>query len=185
MNYLYFMRKPLALLAFLLSTGFLFSQSNQYLHFDKVDDFVEVPNASQYVAGSSGVSMTGWFYTDQLAYGQGMMGFRGGGTGNGEMYLIQLDNGIIECRFINQAGTLFEFVAPAFTIVPEEWQHVAWIYDGSKIELFIDGVSIGSKLASGTSPPPTRLSGSGRAFLAASISCTAAAWTRSPSGIKP
>ena len=165
MNYLYFMRKPLALLAFLLSTGFLFSQSNQYLHFDKVDDFVEVPNASQYVAGSSGVSMTGWFYTDQLAYGQGMMGFRGGGTGNGEMYLIQLDNGIIECRFINQAGTLFEFVAPAFTIVPEEWQHVAWIYDGSKIELFIDGVSIGSKLASGTIASTNKAFGIGKSIF--------------------
>ncbi|MBK6619528.1 MAG: LamG domain-containing protein [Saprospirales bacterium] len=165
MNYLYFMRKPLALLAFLLSTGFLFSQSNQYLHFDKVDDFVEVPNASQYVAGSSGVSMTGWFYTDQLAYGQGMMGFRGGGTGNGEMYLIQLDNGIIECRFINQAGTLFEFVAPAFTIVPEEWQHVAWIYDGSKVELFIDGVSIGSKLASGNIASTNKAFGIGKSIF--------------------
>ncbi|MEL6864574.1 MAG: LamG-like jellyroll fold domain-containing protein [Bacteroidota bacterium] len=125
------------------------AQTSQYLHFDRVDDFVEVPNASQYVANAQGITMAGWFYTDQLAYGQGMMGIRGG-SGAGEMYLIQLDNGIIECRFKNQSDVLFEYVAPAFSIVPEQWQHIAWVYDGTKCELFIDGVAKGSTNANGT-----------------------------------
>ena len=124
------------------------AQSAQYLHFDGQDDYVESPKASQYINGSSEVSMTGWFYTDELVYGQGMMGIRGPEAG-GQMYLIQLDNGIIECRFHN-GSTLFEYVAPAFSIVPQQWQHIAWVYDGSKIELFIDGVAQGSAPASGT-----------------------------------
>ncbi len=132
---------------FAAAFAFLQAQTNQYLHFDRVDDYVETPNASQYVANSQGVSMVGWFYTDQLAYGQGMMGIRGGGN-TGEMYLIQLDNGIIECR-LNTNGTLYEYVAPAFSIVPQVWQHIAWIYDGTKVSLYIDGALKGSKSASG------------------------------------
>jgi hypothetical protein len=139
----------LCLLILFVQSSNLFSQTQQYLHFDRVDDFVEIPNASQYVANADAISMTGWFYCDQLAYGQGMLAFRNGGTGTGEMYLIQLADGIVECRFISTGG-FHEVVTPAFTIVPQVWQHIAWVYDGSKVEFFVDGVSKGSAAASGT-----------------------------------
>ena len=124
------------------------SQSSQYLHFDKVDDFIEVPNASQYIAGSSEITMAGWFYCDELAYGQGMMSFRNGGTGDGEMYLIQLNNGTLECRLIIN-GTTYEVVGGQFTVVPQQWQHFAWVYDGDQVILYVDGVVKGSTPASG------------------------------------
>lgn len=142
----------------------LFAQSQQYLHFDRIDDFVEVPDASQYVAGSEGVSMTGWFYTDELAYGQGMMGFRGGGTGEGEMYLIQLNNGTLESRFINASG-FYEYVGPNFTILPGVWQHVAWIYDGSQVTLYIDGNFKGSAAASGVIDSTNKAFGIGKSIF--------------------
>ncbi len=124
---------------------FTFSQSNQYLHFDKVDDFVKLDNASQYIANKPGISMTGWFYCDALAYGQGMMGFRTSGNG---FYLIQLNNGQVECRLETGNG-LFEFVAPNNATIAGLWQHWAWIYDGSQCKLYIDGNLIGSTTASG------------------------------------
>lgn len=123
----------------------VFGQSDQYLHFDRVDDYVLVDNGSQYIKDAEAFSMAGWFYTDELAYGQGMMGFRG----NNGFYLIQLSDGVIECRFHNSDG-FFEYVAPAFSIVPETWQHIAWVYDGSSVSLYIDGVLKGSTAASGT-----------------------------------
>ncbi len=138
-NYLLF----LLLLSFSLST---FAQSNQYLHFDRQDDYVRLDGASQFLTGKTAFSMAGWFYTDQLAYGQGMMGFRGAGNG---FYLIQLANGTLECRLETNTG-LHQFVGPNFTILPGVWQHVAWVYNGSSITLFIDGVSKGSAAASGT-----------------------------------
>lgn len=125
---------------------FTTAQSNQYLHFDRVDDYVSLQNGSQYIANSNAFTMSGWFYTDQIAYGQGMMGFRGASQG---FYMIQLDNGIIECRFQNSSGTLFEHVAPANTIIPETWQHFAWVYDGSQILLYVNGILNGSAAASG------------------------------------
>lgn len=125
------------------------AQSNQYLHFDKVDDYVEVPNGSGYVAGSTQITMAGWFYHDALGYGQGMMSIRGGGSGTGEMYLIQLNNGTVECRLITTAG-FHEFVAPANSVIPQIWQHFAWVYNGSKVSLYVNGQLKGSTNASGT-----------------------------------
>lgn len=150
MKNIYFRSASLFLLLAAASIS-LEGQSNQYLHFDRVDDFVEVPGASQYIQNLDEFSMAGWFYTDQLAYGQGMMGIRGGGSGEGGFYLIQLSNGIIESRLITTAG-FHEFVAPSFSIIPQVWQHIAWVYNGSKVELFIDGNPVGSVAASGDFP---------------------------------
>ncbi len=139
------------LAAFVLLFGYSHTQaqSNQYLHFDGVDDYTEFPGASQYLTGLNTISMTGWFNTEALIYGQGMMSIRGGGTGAGEMYLIQLNNGMVECRVITSTG-LHEVVAPNGTVVPGTWQHYAWIFDQNAVRLYLDGELIGSSAASGT-----------------------------------
>jgi hypothetical protein len=139
------------------------AQSQQYLHFDRVDDFVELPNASALIANAPSFTMTGWFYTDQYAYGQGMMGIRGTNAG---FYMIQLDNGKIECRFQNAAGTLYEYVAPFYTIQLETWQHFAWVYTGTKVELYLNGVLKGSKTASGKITSTTTSFSLGKSILA-------------------
>lgn len=139
------------------------AQSDQYLHFDRVDDFVELPNASALIANAPAFTMTGWFYTDQYAYGQGMMGIRGTNAG---FYMIQLDNGKIECRYQNSSGSLFEYVAPFYTIQLEKWQHFAWVYTGSKVELYVNGVLKGSKTATGKITSTTTSFAIGKSLLA-------------------
>ena len=146
MKKLYTYLKILSPLALVFQTILLLGQTQQYLHFDKIDDYVEIPAASQYIANSTEVTMAGWYYCDQLAYGQGMIAFRNGGTGVGEMYLIQLNNGLLECRFISTDG-FHEVVTSNFAVAPQTWQHFAWVYNGSTVELFIDGVSAGSAAA--------------------------------------
>lgn len=127
---------------------FSISQSLQYLHFDKVDDYVLLDGAGQYVTGTDELSITGWFNCDQLAYGQGYMGFRIG-SGDGEFYMIQLGSGVMECRLKTTTG-LHQYVSPANTAVAQVWQHYAWVYDGTDIILYVDGVFVGSSSASGT-----------------------------------
>ena len=129
-----------------LTSTRLSAQSNQYLDFDGTDDYVNVPNASQVIAGSNAFSITGWFYDNALGYGQGMMGFRATAGG---FYMIQLNTGSIECRFLNSAGTLYQYVAPNYTTVPQVWQHFAWIYNRSAISLYVNGNLSGSSPASG------------------------------------
>nr|NQU94482.1 T9SS type A sorting domain-containing protein [Bacteroidota bacterium] len=143
-NYIF---KLLLMCVFSLAyTGLIYGQSNQYLHFDKVDDNAYLTEGGQYIVNKTAFSMTGWFYTDELTYGQGMMGFRDGSSG---FYMIQLSNGIIECRLAGTNG-LFEYVAPANTVVPQVWQHYAWVYDGSSVLLYVNGILAGSSPASGT-----------------------------------
>lgn len=139
-------------LVFLLSFIIYFSsqlnaQTNQYLHFDGEDDYVILNAASQYFTGTNQLTMTGWFYLDQLAYGQGYYGFRAG-AGTAEFYIIQLNNGVMECRLQTTTG-LHEYVSPANTAIPQVWQHFAWVFDVNKITLYVNGVAKGSANASG------------------------------------
>lgn len=153
----------LILLLFVMQPAFVQGQSNQYLHFDMVDDFVILDGAGQYVEGTTALSITGWFYCDQLSYGQGYMGFRSG-SGDGEFYLIQLSNGVMECRLKTTTG-LHEYVAPANTAIPQVWQHIAWIFDGSSVSLYVNGFLNGSSSASGTFSNPTVPFGIGKSLL--------------------
>ena len=137
----------LLLLLITIFTQGLRAQSNQYLDFDGVDDYVSVTNGSAAITGTNGITMTGWFYDNALSYGQGMMGFRATSCG---FYMIQLNNGSIECRFINSSNTLYEVVAPNFTTVPQVWQHFAWVYNGSQLTLYVNGNPAGSSAASGS-----------------------------------
>lgn len=128
----------------------LFSQSNQYLHFDKEDDYCVLDGGGQYVSGEA-ITMAGWFYCDELAYGQGYYGLRSG-SGD-EFYVIQLSDGVMECR-LSLGGTLYEFVGPAGTAIPQVWQHVSWIYDGSSVKLYMNAQLVGSSPASGSFSNP-------------------------------
>lgn len=145
-----FSTKYLVLLV-LLSIGSLrsFAQSDQYLHFDGVDDYTELPNAAAPLNGSNTITMAGWFYTDALVYGQGMMSIRGGGNGTGEMYVIQLSNGKLECRVTTSTG-LKHYETPNNTIVPGTWQHIAWVLDVNTVKLFVNGSLVGSTSSTGT-----------------------------------
>jgi|GEM_PF-212227 len=122
------------------------AQTNQYLHLDGKDDSVVLPDASQYLVGATGFTMAGWFYTDELRYGQGMLDFRG--ASDDEFYVIQLDNGVLECRWIPK-NSFYEIKTPQFTILPEQWQHLAFVFTGTAIELYIDGELKGSETAGG------------------------------------
>lgn len=72
-NYLKLTLITMALLFTALSG--LRAQTNQYLHYDCANrDYVVLENASQYIANKPGITIAGWFYDDQLGYGQGLMG---------------------------------------------------------------------------------------------------------------
>lgn len=148
---------------FLVMPVIINAQSNQYLHFDMEDDFAILNEAGQYVDGATELTITGWFWCDVLSYGQGYMGFRSG-SGNGEFYLIQLNNGVMECRLVTTTG-LHEYVAPANTAIPQTWQHFAWVFDVNTITLYVNGFSVGSSSASGTFSNPDVPFGIGKSLL--------------------
>jgi gliding motility-associated-like protein len=147
----------------LCCTSTLHSQSDRYLHFDGVNDFAEVPNATQYFTGATGISMTGWFCSSSLGYGRGYFGFRGPGNGAGQMYVIELNAGTLECRYISSTG-FNEYVAPAGTAQAGVWKHVAWTYDGTNTSLYINGIFSGSVPSTGTFTSTNRSFGIGKSI---------------------
>ncbi|HQO49927.1 MAG TPA: LamG domain-containing protein, partial [Bacteroidales bacterium] len=61
---------------------------------------------------------------------------------------MQLNNGVLECRLKTTTG-LHEYVSPANTVIPQVWQHIAWVFDVNTVKLYINGTLKGSAAASG------------------------------------
>jgi len=123
------------------------AQSNQYLNFDGVDDWVSVANASALIANSTAFSMTGWFNNSALAYGQGYIGFR---TSTQSFNLAELGTGILNCYFGNSAGASWQLHSPSNTVIPNMWQHFAMVYDGSTVKLYCDSILVADTTVTGT-----------------------------------
>ena len=129
------------------------SQTNQYLEFNGYNSTtltgndVTVPNASGLVAGATAMSMTGWFFDNNIGYGQGLMGFRGTGS---TFYMITVNTGKIEDRIVTSTGTTYEPNVPTGTMIPNMWQHFAYVYDGTTAYFYLNATLVASVAATGT-----------------------------------
>ena len=112
-------------------------------------DYVEMPNASALIVNSTTFSMTGWVYPQaNTTAHSGIMGFRN--NIDADFYLLQLQNSNnVEARFRNSSGTSFDILANNLLDF-NQWQHLAFTYDGSNIHLYKNGVLISSTPANGT-----------------------------------
>ena len=112
-------------------------------------DYVEMPNASSLIVNSTTFSMTGWVYPQaNTTAHSGIMGFRN--NIDADFYLLKLQNSNnVEARFRNSSGTSFDILANNLLDF-NQWQHLAFTYDGSNIHLYKNGVLISSTPANGT-----------------------------------
>jgi len=111
-------------------------------------DYVEMPNASSLIVNSTTFSMTGWVnpHANTTAH-SGIMGFRN--NIDADFYLLKLQNSNnVEARFRNSSGTSFDILANNLLDF-NQWQHLAFSYDGSNIHLYKNGVLISSTPANG------------------------------------
>jgi hypothetical protein len=135
------------------------------MKFDDVNDYVSVPNASALIANSSTMSLSFWVYPENTAAGfpnfDGFAGFRN--NSNADFYLLQLSSTNVEARFRNSSGINFDIVFTGLNV--NQWNHFVFIYDGSAITLYHDGVNVGSTAANGTITSTTQALDLGRAFF--------------------
>jgi hypothetical protein len=139
-----------------LVTSFLFftlSFSQNYsLDFDGESDYVEVANGSAVIANADQMTLSGWVYprgpnADSYTQFDGFFGFRN--NEDADFYLLQLGNYKVEARLKVSGGGEFTIVTAENSIISETWHHLALIYDGSNIILYIDGIEAGSTEAYG------------------------------------
>ena len=125
------------------------AQTDYELAFESATlDYVEMPNASSLIVNSTTFSMTGWVYPQaNTTAHSGIMGFRN--NIDADFYLLQLQNyNNVEARFRNSSGTSFDILANNLLDF-NQWQHLAFTYDGSNIHLYKNAVLISSSPANG------------------------------------
>ncbi len=136
---------------FLSSPSIGFSQSNNSLSFDGINDVVNIPGASSHIAASTtGMSLSCWVYATNPSPNypnfDGIAGFRNESTC--DFYLLHLTTTSLEARFRNSSGTAYTATATGFAI--NTWQHVVMTYDGTSLKVYINGVQKVSVPASGS-----------------------------------
>jgi len=64
-------------------------------------------------------------------------------------YLLSLTNGQVRLELMLH-GSYTALVGPAASLSDTNWHHIAGSYDGTTMQVFLDGTSVGSQAASGT-----------------------------------
>jgi hypothetical protein len=111
-------------------------------------DYVEITNASNVIANKTAFSMSCWFYPEANTNHGGIIGFRN--NTDADFYLLQMQNtNTIEARFRNSSNINYDIIATN-SLDFNQWQHLAFTYDGSYIRLYKNGIIIDSTAANGT-----------------------------------
>lgn len=141
------------LLLSLLFISFNYSHSqNNYLDFDGINDFVNVPNSGNILANATAITMSCKVYPKSNTSGfpafNGFAGFRN--ESNFDFYLIQLSTTEVEARFRNSNGTAYSISYNG--LVLNQWNHFFLVYNGSTLKLYSGTTEVGSVTAAGAAP---------------------------------
>ena len=127
------------------------AQNSYSLNFNGQSDYIEVIDASAMISNSDQMSITGWVYPRNTNSGwpdfDGFFGFRN--ELDADFYLLQLDNYKVEARLRISLNDYFSIVTAPNSISTETWYHLALLYDGTNLILYINGIEAGSTSASG------------------------------------
>jgi len=125
------------------------AQTDYELEFNSAtQDYVQMSNASSVIANKIAFSMSAWVYPQaNPSAHSGIMGFRN--NTDADFYLLQLQNSNnVEARFRGSNGMGYDIVATNLLDF-NQWQHLAFTYDGSYIRLYKDGALVDSSAATG------------------------------------
>jgi len=143
------MRKLLTTLFLCLCLGAYSQVTLNSLSFDGIDDEVVVPGASSLISGAGGLSMAFWVYPKNSPSGfpdfDGMAGFRN--NIDADFYVLQLSANSIEARFRPSSGLATDITFSGLQI--NQWQHIAFTYNGSELKFYHNGTLSSSIPASG------------------------------------
>lgn len=126
----------------------VYSQANYELDFNNTtQDYVEMENASVVIANQSAFTISCWVNPQSNSNHGGIIGFRN--NTDADFYLLQLQNtNNVEARFRNSSGVNYDIVATNILDF-NQWQHLAFVYDGTAIYLYKDGMLVADAPANG------------------------------------
>jgi hypothetical protein len=102
---------------------------------------MSVPNSSSLnITGS--ITVEAWIKTNSTAQ-QGIVE-RYGGSNNGG-YALRLSGGYLQFFTLHDGISQYDYVQSTVTVSTGSWHHVAGVFDGSHLSVYIDGTQRGSK----------------------------------------
>lgn len=116
-------------------------------YFDGSGDYLTVPDSSSW-AFDADFTIEGWAYPTSASGEQTIASQWYGGTISQTAWLLQFNNGNAKA-IIAIGGTQYPITSSA-TYPTNTWHHLALCRSGSTLTLYVNGVSVGSATASGT-----------------------------------
>ena len=124
-----------------------FQAQHNALDFDGVDDYVNIGNNLNL---TSAISIEAWVKTDELGSRQTILDK--GYSSSGEPYYqyhVEVRSGG-EVYFALSLGGTRKTTETSTTLTAGQWHHIACVYNGSTIKIYIDGVEESSTNATGS-----------------------------------
>ncbi|HTE23015.1 FG-GAP-like repeat-containing protein [Flavitalea sp.] len=103
------------------------------LHFDGVDDYVQIPRNSNYDFNSGTIEC--WLRTENLVGNACILGNRSDATSRYSFHIAAGSIGMYKTG---------EYQAIAYTFTPGQWYHLAFVCSAVETRIYVNGVSIGT-----------------------------------------
>ena len=122
------------------------SMFDEALDFDGSDDCVVVADDASLTPTGNAVTLEAWIKPASIP--GGLMMVAGKWNDGDREYEIMIHNGKVYFFIVDGSG--YESVASSTTLSADTWYHVAGVYDGADIHVYVDGSLEASKPFSGT-----------------------------------
>ncbi|TAE51079.1 MAG: LamG domain-containing protein, partial [Bacteroidetes bacterium] len=140
----------LFLTLFFVQAGFLHAQPGNAITFDGTNDYVTVPNNAALQITGTALTVEAWINAAawETNYYEGHIASMEDTDVEG--YLLRVgDNGKVNFT-IGNGTTWSEVTTPASTLTLDRWHHIAGVYNGSTMAIYVDGRLISSSSVSVT-----------------------------------
>jgi hypothetical protein len=125
-------------------------KSGTGLMFDGIDDFVSV---WAFDMPGSAMTISAWFKADTIQNSDPRIISKAIGSGEQDHYFMlgtTVSSGANRLRFrLKTGGTTKTLIASSGNILPGQWVHAVARYNGSTMTLYLNGVQVGSRAATG------------------------------------
>lgn len=115
---------------------------NNALHFDGVDDYVNIPNSNSLDIPGNKITLEAWIKLEQLP-NEIPNNFMSIYDSDIDAYVLYLDKGNDELRFkvTDQSGVATRPGIPSSMLIKNEWMHIAGVYNGDqgKAMIYLNG----------------------------------------------
>ena len=118
-------------------------------NFDGSDDYIQIGEDLTTLIPGSALSVEGWFKVASLGTNETIFSCVPGNSGAYHWYLRINDSSQLEYAMRNEAGSPFyKSITGGTTLVIDTWYHGCTTWDGSDINLYLNGISDTAAVAS-------------------------------------